>query len=243
MDLKEKCILVIGAGTGIGKGIALAFARAGCPVAIAGRRAEKLQEAAAEWDGKPEIRTHTVDVTDRDAVDALVAWSTRELGRIDVLVNSAGINIMERTMAEMDPADWDTVMQINAGGAFNCINAVLPQMRERRDGLVININSMAGKRAMPLAGAAYSASKFAMSALGTITGLEEAENGIRVTNIFPGEVETPMLDLRPNPVSAEHRARILQPEDVAAAVLMIASLPPRAHIPELVIKPTTQHYA
>jgi NADP-dependent 3-hydroxy acid dehydrogenase YdfG len=116
-------------------------------------------------------------------------------------------------------------------------------MRERRDGLIISISSIAGKRAMPLGGVAYNASKFAMGALGTTVGLEEAANGIRVTTIYPGEVDTPLLDRRPVKVSAEQKARILQPEDVAAAALMIAALPPRAHVPELIIKPATQVYA
>ena len=82
-----------------------------------------------------------------------------------------------------------------------------------------------------------------MAGLGTAVSLEEAKNGIRVTNIYPGEVDTPILDERPTPVTAEHRARILQPEDIAAAVLMVAELPPRAHVPELVIKPTLQEFA
>jgi NADP-dependent 3-hydroxy acid dehydrogenase YdfG len=107
----------------------------------------------------------------------------------------------------------------------------------------VNICSIAGKRASVLGGVAYSASKFAMTALGGTVALEEGRHGIRVTTIFPGEVETPILDRRPVPVSAEHRARILQPADVADAVLMIACLPPRAHVPELIIKPTSQDYA
>jgi NADP-dependent 3-hydroxy acid dehydrogenase YdfG len=82
-----------------------------------------------------------------------------------------------------------------------------------------------------------------MAGLGTAVSLEEAQNGIRVTNIFPGEVDTPILNERPTPVTAEHRAKILQPEDVAAAVLMVTELPPRAHIPELVIKPALQEFA
>ena len=146
-------------------------------------------------------------------------------------------------MAEIDPGDWDRMLQINATGAFNCIHAALPRMRERRAGLIINISSVAGKRASLLSGVAYNASKFAATALGTSVGLEEGNNGIRVTNIYPGEVNTPILDERPQPVSEEHRARILQPEDIALAAVMIARLPPRAHIPELVIKPTHQPYA
>ena len=145
-------------------------------------------------------------------------------------------------MENLSPEDWDMVMQVNSTGAFNCLHAVLPQMRERKDGVIINICSVAGIRTSPLGGVVYNASKFAMDALGRSVGEEERENGIRVTTIYPGEVETPILDKRPNPVSAEHRARILQPEDLAAAALMVAQLPPRARIPELAIIPTSQSF-
>jgi NADP-dependent 3-hydroxy acid dehydrogenase YdfG len=116
-------------------------------------------------------------------------------------------------------------------------------MRERQDGVIINVSSIAGKRATMLGGVAYNAAKFAMAALGTSASLEVGGEGIRVTTIFPGEVDTPILLKRPVPVSAEHRAKILQPEDVADAALMVACLPARAHVPELIIKPTSQDYA
>jgi NADP-dependent 3-hydroxy acid dehydrogenase YdfG len=189
------------------------------------------------------LLTHAVDVADRASVARLFQWAAEKLGPIDILVNGAGLNIVHRLLAETTPEEWDRLVTVNATGAFNCLQAVLPQMRERRDGLVINISSIAGKRALRLGGVAYSASKFAMSALGTFASNEEGRNGIRVTNIYPGEVDTPILENRPTPVTAEHRARILQAEDVAAAVVMIACLPPRAHVAELVIKPTTQEYA
>ena len=115
-------------------------------------------------------------------------------------------------------------------------------MRDRQDGVIINISSVAGLRAGTVGGVAYNASKFGMSALGITVAEEHREMGIRVTNVYPGEVETPILDNRPVPVSAEHRARILQPEDCADAVMMVVRLPARANVPELVIIPTTQSY-
>jgi len=224
----------------VGRAVAVALTRDGFRVAIAGRREDKLRETAALAEG---IQLRAADVADAAAARDLVQWAAAQLGSIGVLVQCAGINIRRRAIAELDVADWDRVMKVNASSAFYCIAAVLPQMRERRDGLIVNISSVAGKRASPLGGAAYSASKFAMTALGTCVGLEEGRNGIRVTNIYPGEIDTPILDARPVPVTAEHRAAILQPDDVAAVVLMLAHLDRRAHVPELVIKPTIQSYA
>ena len=243
MKLSGKTALITGGATGIGFGIAAAMADEGCRVAIAGRREEKLREAAQRYRGPTPLAIQPVDVADRASVTRLFHWAAGQLGPIDILVNAAGLNIVHRSLIDTTPEEWDRLVAINATGTFNCLHAVLPQMRERHDGLVINISSIAGKRALRLGGVAYCASKFAMTALGTFASLEEGRNGIRVTNIYPGEVDTPILENRPTPLTPEHRARILQPEDVAAAVVMIATLPARAHVAELVIKPTTQEYA
>jgi NAD(P)-dependent dehydrogenase (short-subunit alcohol dehydrogenase family) len=242
MKLQGKTALITGGATGIGLGIAIGLAQEGCRVAIVGRREDKLRDAAAKYKGQPPLLTHAADVADLKSVEALFRWTKAELGPLDILVNSAGVNVVQRSLKELSTEDWDYLMRVNASGAFYCLRAVLPEMRERKGGLIVNISSIAGKRSSLLGGIGYTASKFAMTALGVTAAREVAEDGIRVTNIYPGEVETPILDKRPVPVSAEHRARILQPEDVAAAVLMIACLPPRAHIPELVIKPTSQDY-
>ncbi|MCB9953820.1 MAG: SDR family oxidoreductase [Planctomycetaceae bacterium] len=242
MLLQNKTALVIGGGTGIGSGVALALAEAGCKVIISGRREEPLRQVASRCNIEGAIQCRTADIADREGIHQLVDWATEQLGQIDILVNCAGVNVPKRTMAELAPEDWDKLMNINATGAYNAMHAVLPQMRERKDGLIINVSSIAGVRASLLGGVAYSASKFAMTALGTCVGLEERNNGIRVTNVYPGEVETPILDARPVPVSQEHRSRILQPEDIASLVVTIAALPPRAHVPDIVIKPTTQEF-
>ena len=240
--LAGKTALVTGGGTGIGLGVAIALAREGAKVAISGRRDDKLRQAAATYSGQPALLTHPCDVADMASVEKLFAWAAKELGPIDILVNSAGVNVVRRTMAELSPEDWQRMLDVNATGAFHAMQAVLPSMRKRGDGLIVNIGSIAGKRAGLLGGVGYNASKFAMTALGITASLEDGKHGIRVTTIYPGEVDTPILKNRPVPVTAEHRARILQSEDVAAAVLMVACLPPRAHVPELVIKPTSQDY-
>jgi NAD(P)-dependent dehydrogenase (short-subunit alcohol dehydrogenase family) len=242
VSLSGKTALITGGGSGIGLGAAMALAREGCRVAIAGRRREVLERAAAEWKGQPPILHHAADVAERVSVEQLFAWANQQLGRIDILVNAAGVNLKNRMMANMPPPDWDRVLAINASGVYYCMYAVLPQMRERRDGVIINISSISGKRAAAIGGVAYNASKFAVAALGISVANEEVPHNIRITTIYPGEVDTPILEHRPQPVSAERRAKMLLPEDVAEMVVAVAKLPPRAHVPELIIKPTAQEY-
>jgi NAD(P)-dependent dehydrogenase (short-subunit alcohol dehydrogenase family) len=243
MDLQDKIALVTGGGSGIGLGIATALARKGCRVAIAGRNEEKLRFAAAEYDGQPPMLTRACDMADRAAVNSLFDWLEAELGPLDILVNSAGINVPNRAITEVQPDDWDRMLAINATGAFNCIYAALPGMRKRRSGLIVNSSSIAGKRAMKLGGVGYCASKFAMTALGTTVSLEERASGIHVTNIYPGEVNTPILAQRPTPSPPEKLAQMLLPEDIAAMVVAVARLPARAVVPELVITPLYQEYS
>jgi NAD(P)-dependent dehydrogenase (short-subunit alcohol dehydrogenase family) len=244
MELNGKKVLVTGGGSGIGLGIALALAGEGCRVAIAGRCEKRLRDAAARFAAQPPIVYRACDVSVRDDVTRLFAWLDEQgFLPLDILVTSAGINIARRKMCELDPADWDRVLAVNATGAYNCIYAALPGMRGQRDGLIVNISSIAGKRAMALGGPAYCASKFAATALGTAVGLEERPNGIRVTNIYPGEVDTPILEQRPVPVPPEKRAKMVHPEDIAACVVAIARLPAHVLVPELVIIPLYQEYA
>ena len=243
MDLKNKTVLITGGGSGIGLAIARALADEGCRVALTGRSQQRLDEAAAGLDPQASVLTRPCDVADRAEVGRLVDWFEQQWGTPDVLVNSAGINVARRAIADLDPADFDRMMAVNNTGTFNCIHAVLPGMRSRGSGLIVNVSSIAGRRAMKLGGVGYCASKFAVSALGTTIGLEERGNGIHVTNIYPGEVDTPILQQRPVPVPPEKIARMLQPEDVAACVVTIAKLPPRALVPELVITPLYQEYA
>lgn len=235
----DTAVLVTGAGTGIGRAVAHSFAAEGACVGLMGRRQEPLEETA---EGLPPERTQLLacDVADRQAVNDAVATFEARFGPLAVLVNNAGTNTNPRSVGEVAPEDWDLTVNVNLTGVFNCIRAALPGMRRRGDGLVINVSSVAGLRGSKLAGAAYSASKHGVVALTSTLNEEEAETGIRACAICPGEVETPILDRRPEPVGAEHRARILQPDDVAAAAVFVAALPPRACVPLLVIKPTTQ---
>lgn len=234
--------MVTGGATGIGWAIAGVLGGEGCRVVIASRRQGALDEAEAAWLHETPLLTHTVDVADQRSVAALFDWAGKELGQVDILVNSAGINIPQRTMAGMPDGEWERIININASGAFYCMRQVLPAMRKRKDGLIINISSISGIRAGDLGGVAYCASKFAMSGLGLAVANECRHEGVRITNIYPGEVDTPILMNRPSPVTQEHRDRIMKPEDFCDLVLAICLLPPRTHVPELVIKPTVQEF-
>ncbi len=235
----DKVVVTTGAGTGIGAAIARGFAHAGARVAFVGRRPEPLAAAAVGL-APDRILLHSCDVSDRDAVGDLVSAVEATWGSVDVLVNNAGINTNPRSVGEVAPEDWDQTLAINLTGVYNMVRALLPGMRQQNDGLIITVSSIAGLRASKLAGAAYSASKHGAVALTNSINEEEVASGIRACAICPGEVETPILAQRPEPVSAQRRAAMLQPEELAQAALFVASLPPRACVPLLVIKPTVQ---
>jgi NADP-dependent 3-hydroxy acid dehydrogenase YdfG len=237
-SLTDCVALVFGGATGIGEGVARRLAREGCRVAIAGRRADALAAAAAAMPGAHPVVARRCDVADRQAVCALIEQVEVELGPIALLVNSAGINVPHRLFADVTPEEFDDVIAANLTGAFNVMHAALPPMRARGDGLIINIVSIAGVRSALLAGAPYVAAKSGQRALGLFANQEANADGVRVTNIYPGEVNTPILDKRPAPPPADVRERMLQPDDVAAIVAAIAQLPPRAVVPEVVMVPS-----
>jgi NADP-dependent 3-hydroxy acid dehydrogenase YdfG len=240
--LAGKTALVTGGGSGIGRAVARLFLQEGARVAIAGRNQAKLDEVVRELGSPRDLYACTADVAEPTQVQALVQNVIGRFGAIDILVNNAGTNIKARTFRELTPETWQKLIRTNLDGAFYCIHAVLPTMLARKDGAIINISSVAGKRASPLGGVAYAASKFGMTALGIGLGAEEKDSGIRVCNIYPGEVDTPLLEVRPQAISEEHRQTILKAEDVAAAVVFVASQPPHVSIPELIIKPLGQTY-
>jgi NADP-dependent 3-hydroxy acid dehydrogenase YdfG len=241
-SLAGKTALVTGGGSGIGLAVARLFLDAGARVAITGRAADKLRRAADLLKAGDRLLARPTDVTDPGQVDALVRDVTAHFQRIDILVNNAGLNVKERSFRDLTPERWRQLVAANLDGAFYCMRAVVPQMRERQDGLIVNINSISGKRSNPLGGLAYNAAKFGLRGLALGLAAEEKAAGLRVCSIYPGEVDTPILEHRPTPVSDEHKKGILQPEDVAAAVLFVATLPPRASVPEIVITPTRATY-
>jgi NADP-dependent 3-hydroxy acid dehydrogenase YdfG len=244
---ERRTVLVAGASGGIGRAVAVALAQAGLSPALVGRDEQKLAETRAALGAAAETTPVFVcDVTDRGSVAAMVDAALAALGSIDVLVCATGINVAKRSLRVLDPADWDRVISSNLGGAFNLIHATVPSMRSRGDGLVIQMSSLAGVRASSVTGAAYAASKFAQSALGVVLGREERGRGIRSTLLHLGEVDTPLLSARaarPGGGEGARREGILRPEDVGRAVRFLVELPPRAHVAEMVLKPTIDDFA
>jgi NADP-dependent 3-hydroxy acid dehydrogenase YdfG len=233
--------VVTGGGTGIGQATAVALARQGAHVVVVGRRPEPLDESvAAVLTAGGAATAAVVDVADPEAVAQFTAGVLQRWGRVDVLVNSAGINVPRRDMASLSVADWNAVLQVNLTGTFLMTHAVLPAMREKRSGTVINVSSMAGYRASALTGPAYNAAKAGVNSFTESINLAERRNGIRACAICPGEVSTPILENRPQPPSPEARAAMLQPEDIADTVLFVAALPQRANVELLTIYPTVQ---
>jgi NADP-dependent 3-hydroxy acid dehydrogenase YdfG len=242
-SLHGKTVLITGGGSGIGKAAAEAFVAAGARVALIGRDAAKVKTVAEALGGAPKAHARSCDVSSASQVVEAVRWATESLGRIDILVNNAGLNFKERSITQLTPESWDRMIGANLDGAFYCIHAVLPQMLVRKDGVIVNVSSIAGKRASTVSGPSYCAAKFGMAALSLAAGLDLRESGVRLSVVYPGEVDTPILEQRPQPTSDEQRKKMLRAEDVAAAILFVASLPPHASIPELVITPTRQGFA
>ena len=185
-----------------------------------------------------------LDVSDKKAVVAAAADIEKRHGRIDILVTSAGTNIAgnQRNFKNMTQEGWDDVVNINLNGLFYCCHAVIPGMRARKDGLIINISSWAGRYASVLTGPAYNATKRAVIAVTESINMEECMHGIRATSILPGEVATPIMRKRPVPPSAEEMARMAQPEDFGKAILFVATMPARTTVNELVIAPTWNRF-
>jgi NADP-dependent 3-hydroxy acid dehydrogenase YdfG len=241
-----KTSLITGGGGGVGKAIARALADAGIRVALVGRDREKLEQTKNELGAAgDQVVIAPCDVTNRDQVKATVEMALTTMGSIDILVCGAGINVPQRSLRNIDPADWDRIIATNLTGAFNLVHFVLPSMRERGLGLVIQLDSISGKRVNTLSGVGYSVSKFGQAALGICIGREERGRNIHSTVIYAGEINTPLLDsrgARPGGGEDTRRQNILQPEDIGAAVRFLVDLPPRVHVPELVIKPTIDDF-
>jgi len=237
-----KVVWITGGGSGIGLAGGIALARAGAHVVISGRSVETLKKAEKEIKAAGSGESIALDVADQNEVAKAAAEIARRHGRVDVLINSAGINHPKRNFRNVSIDGWNQIVAVNLSGMFYCVQAVLPGMRERKEGLIINVSSWAGRYASTLTGPGYNATKHAVVALTESINMEECMHGIRATSILPGEVATPILEKRPVPPPPEERARMLQAEDLGKTILFVATLPPRACVNELIISPTWNRF-
>ena len=233
-----KTAVVTGAGSGVGQAVALGLVRQGWRVAILGRRAEALaQTIGAAGDLGTSILPIPCDIGDVTAVQEMARKVQAELGDIEVLVNAAGTNAPNRALEVLSLDDYRAMMDANLHGAYYCVQAFLPRMRSRGSGTIVNVVSDAGKQASPKAGPAYVMSKFGMAGLTQAINAEERSRGVRACAIFPGDIDTPLLDKRPVVPDAEARARMMKPEDIAECVLLCINLPARVVIEEMLVRP------
>ncbi|MCS1411415.1 MAG: putative oxidoreductase [Verrucomicrobia subdivision 3 bacterium] len=230
--------VITGAGTGVGRAVAIALAKEGWKLALIGRTKETLNESAtAAGLSDDDHLCLAASVSDWDAVNETAKQVHERFGPIDLLVNSAGTNTPKRQLFEVSQEDYDKIVNINLNGTYYTIQAFLPPMRQRKFGTIVNIVSDAAIWGVPLAGAAYTISKFGQRGLTQAINAEDGKNGIRACAILPGEIETPLLKLRPTAPPAESYASMLQPEDVAACVMLAVNLPARAVVQELLVRP------
>lgn len=232
MLLEGKTAFITGAGRGIGRGIALAFAEQGCAVAAVARTSVELDETvrAIRARGRKAIAA-SCDVTDRAAVERAVQDALDALGRIDILVNNAGYACF-KPFTELTPEEWQRTLDVNLTGAFHCIQAALPSMIARHSGRIINISSVAGLKPL-VEQSAYCASKYALNGLTYVLAMELRTYGIRVHAICPGGVDT---RLSQEAMPDRDKTNWLQPEDIAHAALYLATLSPRAATDEILVR-------
>jgi serine 3-dehydrogenase (NADP+) len=238
ISLRDRVVLIVGASSGIGRATAMQFAKEGARVMAAARRENRLRELRDELQSTGHCaEIHVSDAARVEEMNELVRVTLEKFGRIDFMVYASGTNVQNRSMARMDVATWDRMVDVNLNGAYYATQAVLPGMRAARSGYLIYVSSISGL-VPDVSGAAYQAAKRGVLGLAHAVRVEEKENGIRTCVICPGLVDTEILENRPVKPSAEMMSKALQAEDVAEAILAVARLPERAVVPEMQVLPT-----
>ena len=231
--LAGQVAVITGAGRGIGLAIARSLARLGATAALCGRSRTPLAsaaEAVVEAGGKAEVIL--CDVTSLESVDAAAKRIEASFGRVDVLINNAGIAGFVGPLHHLPPEAWEQILNTNVRGVYYAIRALAPMMIRARSGHIINISSLAGKNALPN-GAAYAASKWALNGLSYSVAEELRTHNIRVSVICPGSTSTDF-----SPHAGKDPAKMLQPEDVAHAVEMLVTQSPQSFVSEIDLRPT-----
>jgi NADP-dependent 3-hydroxy acid dehydrogenase YdfG len=235
----DKVILITGASSGIGVGIAKELAATGATLVLGARRTDRLDAVAEDIRASGgKVMTRRLDVTDREDVAAFAEAARQEFGRVDVIVNNAGVMPLS-PMASMKVDEWDRMVDVNIKGVLYGIAAVLPEMTTRDSGHIINIASIGALQVVPTA-AVYCATKFAVRAISE--GLRQEHDNIRVTCIHPGVVESELADTITDPTAAEamksYRAIALKPEAIGRAVRFAVEQPDDVDVNEIVVRPT-----
>jgi NADP-dependent 3-hydroxy acid dehydrogenase YdfG len=238
-NLTGKIAWITGAGSGIGEAAALALAEDGATVILTGRTREKLEGVARRiHNSAGQAHVQQADLTDKDQVRRVGAYIKATFDRLDILVNNAGVNIVDRHWDKLTPENIEYMVQGNLTAALYCVTVALPFMRAQQDGVIIHTASMAGRFIGGVSGPIYVAAKHGIVAMSHGLNMEECVNGIRSTVFLPGEVATPILDQRPNPVGPEVRAKMVQPGDCGDLIRYIANLPKHVVMNEVHLAPT-----
>ncbi len=237
---KKRVAWVTGGGSGIGQAGAEALAADGWTVIVSGRRKDALEAVVSGINSKGggKAEALVLDVSQAADVEAAAQRILAAHGRIDLLVNSAGVNVPKRSWEDMEISGWDKLVEINLNGVLYCMRAVLPAMRAQKDGCIINVASWAGRHVSKMPGPAYTTTKHAVLALTHSFNMDECVNGLRACCLSPAEVATPILKLRPVVPTEEEQARMLQPEDLGRTIAFVAGMPPHVCVNEILISPT-----
>jgi NAD(P)-dependent dehydrogenase (short-subunit alcohol dehydrogenase family) len=234
----KRTAVITGAGSGVGRATAVALARQNWHIALLGRTRSALEETARlTGAAADDVLLHVCDIGKVEQVQEMARAVLAKFGSVEVLINAAGTNAPQRALSVLSLEDYHAMMDTNLNGAYYCVQAFLGHMRERQAGTIVNIVSDAGKQASPKAGPAYVMSKFGMAGLTQAINAEERGNGVRACAIFPGDIDTPLLNKRPLVPDAAARSRMMQPEDIAECVLLAVNLPPRAVVEEILVRP------
>jgi clavulanate-9-aldehyde reducatase len=241
--LEGRVAAVTGASSGIGEATARALSAAGASVALGARRTDRLQALASSLEGPSLVRE--LDVSDEQQAHAFVQAAHDELGGLHVLVNNAGVMLLG-PVAGADSDEWRQMIDVNLLGLLYCTHAALPLMRAGGGGDIVNVSSVAGRRA-DAGGAVYNMTKFGVHAFSEALRQEALHDGIRVTTVAPGLVETELQGHNTNPVvrqalerSREQIGEPLAAEDVADAIVHAVTRPRHVCVNEVVVRPTSQ---
>jgi len=234
----NRTAVITGAGSGVGRAVAIALAKQHWRVALLGRTKSSLDETARLTG----LKTHDVlvvpcNIGRVEQVQSMAQAVLEQFKSVEVLLNAAGPHVPQRALAVLSLEHYHEMIDTNLHGSYYCVQAFLPHMRERKSGTIVNIVSEAGRTASPKSGPAYCMSKFGQAGLNQSINAEERGNGIRACAIFPGDIDTPLLDKRPAPPDAAARSKMILPEDIAECALLAINLPARTIVEEILVRP------